>query len=134
MLLFVLHRASRKKVSAGGSDSSDELDHSGRLEPEQSSLIERYGGMDRVPPTTNLRFMSFFYGLTAGLSSLIIVLILVWAFHFRDGFGWQSNPQLEFNWHPLLMVLSLVVLYGHGNARIRRQQVSPAAYRKMFGC
>jgi hypothetical protein len=83
--------------------------------------------MDRLPPTTNLRFMSFFYGLTAGLSSLIIVLILVWAFHFRDGFGWQSNPQLEFNWHPLLMVLSLVVLYGHGNTRIRRQQMSPVS-------
>jgi len=58
--------------------------------------------------------MPFLYGLTVGLSSLLIVLLLVWVFNFRDGLGWQSNPQLEFNWHPILMVLSFVILYGQG--------------------
>ena len=31
-----------------------------------------------------------------------------------QGFAGSSNPDLEFNWHPLLMTISLVYLYGNG--------------------
>ena len=40
------------------------------------------------------------YGVTVGLSSL--VLMFVWIFHFRDGFVWQWDPAIQFNWHPVL--------------------------------
>lgn len=32
--------------------------------------------------------------------------------HYRGGFAWSGDNQ--FNWHPLLMVLSLIYLYGNG--------------------
>ena len=31
-----------------------------------------------------------------------------------DGFAWQSNPSLQFNWHPFLMNLGMIYLYGNG--------------------
>ncbi len=34
--------------------------------------------------------------------------------HYRDGFAWHSDPALQFNWHPLLMIMSMVYLYGNG--------------------
>lgn len=64
---------------------------------------------------SEMRWMPILYGLTAGLSSLLIVEMFVWIFHFRGGFAWQADPEHQFNWHPLLMTISLVVLYGHGN-------------------
>lgn len=38
----------------------------------------------------------------------------IWMGHFRKGFAWSDNPDLEFNWHPLLMTLGLIYLYGNG--------------------
>lgn len=70
--------------------------------------------MDRLANTSEMRWMPLLYGVTAGLSCLVIVQLLVWIFHFREGLAWQDNPSIQFNWHPLLMVISLIVLYGHG--------------------
>ena len=65
----------------------------------------------------------------------LVVLMSVWTGHFLGGFSgqvtnhsaasghvttvltpdWlQSDPGLEFNWHPLLLTISLVYLYGNG--------------------
>ena len=38
----------------------------------------------------------------------------VWTGHFLGGFAGQSEPSLEFNWHPLLLTISLIYLYGNG--------------------
>lgn len=64
-----------------------------------------------------MKWMPALYGITAGLSCLVVVQLLVWMLHFRGGFAWQESPSLQFNWHPILMVVSLIVLYGHGNCR-----------------
>ena len=34
--------------------------------------------------------------------------------HYLGGFSGQSDLKLEFNWHPLLLTISLVYLYGNG--------------------
>jgi len=70
--------------------------------------------MEALDDSSELSWISVLYGAMAGLSSLIIVQILVWILHFRGGFAWQAFPSLQFNWHPLLMVISFIVLYGHG--------------------
>jgi len=44
----------------------------------------------------------------------MVVLMSIWTGHFMGGFTGQSNPGLEFNWHPLLLTISLVYLYGNG--------------------
>ena len=46
---------------------------------------------------------------------MAVVLAGIWTGHHLGGFSWQSNPNLEFNWHPLLMILGMIYLYGNGN-------------------
>ena len=45
---------------------------------------------------------------------MAVVLCGIWTGHHLGGFSWQSNPNLEFNWHPLLMTLGMIYLYGNG--------------------
>jgi len=44
----------------------------------------------------------------------MVVLMSIWTGHFMGGFTGSSNPKLEFNWHPLLLTISLIYLYGNG--------------------
>lgn len=48
-----------------------------------------------------------------GLAS--VVLTGVWMGHYRGGFAWDGSG-LEFNLHPLCMVLGLVFLQGDGQS------------------
>ena len=43
-----------------------------------------------------------------------VVLMGIWMIHYRKGFAWQDDPSHEFNWHPFLMTIGLVFLYGNG--------------------
>ena len=44
-----------------------------------------------------------------------VVLVGVWMQNYRDGFAWSTeDPGIEFNWHPLLMTIGLIYLYGNG--------------------
>ena len=45
---------------------------------------------------------------------MAVVLMGTWTGHFLGGFSWQSDPQHQFNWHPLLMTIALIFLYGNG--------------------
>ncbi|KAK5638925.1 hypothetical protein RI129_013234 [Pyrocoelia pectoralis] len=51
------------------------------------------------------------YGITSGLGVLLIVLMLTWILHYRNGFSVTVANQ-EFYWHPMLMVLGLIFLYA----------------------
>ena len=44
----------------------------------------------------------------------MLVLCFVWFLDYKGGVGWTENPGKEFNWHPILMSLGLVFLYGQG--------------------
>jgi len=44
----------------------------------------------------------------------MVVMMSIWTGHFLGGFSGQSVPELEFNWHPLLLTISLIYLYGNG--------------------
>jgi len=44
----------------------------------------------------------------------MVVMMSVWTGHFLGGFAGQSSPSLQFNWHPLLLTISLIYLYGNG--------------------
>lgn len=50
------------------------------------------------------------------IGAVVIILVAIWCGKYRGGFTWSSNPALEFNWHPLLMVIGFVFLYANGTA------------------
>lgn len=56
------------------------------------------------------------YSFTTSIGIGLIILMLFWIFNYRGGLSGSSNPKLEFNWHPLLMVLSLLFLYSQCKA------------------
>ncbi|XP_010901140.2 cytochrome b ascorbate-dependent protein 3 isoform X2 [Esox lucius] len=55
----------------------------------------------------------FCYLLCLCLGIACIVLVTTWNSKWRGGFAWDGSS-LQFNWHPVLMVTGLVVLYGNG--------------------
>ncbi|XP_043967000.1 lysosomal membrane ascorbate-dependent ferrireductase CYB561A3 isoform X2 [Gambusia affinis] len=53
------------------------------------------------------------YLLCLALGLACVVCVCVWNSRWRGGFAWDGSG-LQFNWHPVLMVTGLVVLYGYG--------------------
>lgn len=64
----------------------------------------------RAEHQTAKRF-KLLYGLTSGIGGVLVILVFTWIIQFRNGFGW-TNPALEFNWHPMLMILGLIFIYS----------------------
>ncbi|XP_028313305.1 lysosomal membrane ascorbate-dependent ferrireductase CYB561A3 isoform X2 [Gouania willdenowi] len=51
--------------------------------------------------------------LLLALGVACVVCVCVWCKHWLGGFAWDGSSH-QFNWHPVLMVTGLVVLYGIG--------------------
>ncbi|XP_070707160.1 lysosomal membrane ascorbate-dependent ferrireductase CYB561A3-like [Pempheris klunzingeri] len=55
-------------------------------------------------------YLTFVLCLCLGL--LCLLFVGCWSSHWRGGFSWDGSA-LQFNWHPVLMVSGLLVLYGN---------------------
>ncbi len=52
---------------------------------------------------------------------LAVILTGVWMGHYRGGFGWSAEEaDKQFNWHPILMVMGMIYLYGNGEKLEKR--------------
>lgn len=61
-------------------------------------------------PTLRLLPFSILLGV---VGILCVGLTGFWCYHWRGGFGWDGTARM-FNWHPVFMVMGMVVLYGAG--------------------
>ncbi|KAJ8380038.1 hypothetical protein SKAU_G00008160 [Synaphobranchus kaupii] len=52
------------------------------------------------------------YVLCLCLGFLCVVFVSYWSATWRGGFAWDGTA-LQYNWHPVLMVTGLIVLYGN---------------------
>uniref|UniRef100_A0A1I8P3I8 Cytochrome b561 domain-containing protein n=1 Tax=Stomoxys calcitrans TaxID=35570 RepID=A0A1I8P3I8_STOCA len=68
------------------------------------------GKMDTDPAMANFKVL---YVLTQLCGLTMIVLMGSWIGVHMGGLGGTGNPSLEFNWHPLLMTIGLIFLYGN---------------------
>ncbi|XP_071528251.1 transmembrane ascorbate-dependent reductase CYB561-like isoform X1 [Panulirus ornatus] len=81
---------------------------------EGGSLIGR-GVLDEMEnEAQHIPFFTKLFTLTQVVGILSVVLVGVWNGYYRKGFAWHSDPVLQFNWHPFLMVLGMVFLYANG--------------------
>lgn len=62
----------------------------------------------------NLRWFTWLVLLAQLLGLTAVILVAVWMGHFRSGFAWQENPGIEFNYHPLFMIIGMIFLYADG--------------------
>lgn len=69
------------------------------------------GDMDA--PQQNLEGFITTFGVAQAVGALTVILVTVWAGHYRGGFAWRSNVDLEFNWHPVLMTFGMIFLYAN---------------------
>lgn len=54
------------------------------------------------------------YLVTQLIGIILIILIASWIGVHLNGFGWDyEQPKILFNWHPILMTLGMVFLYGN---------------------
>ncbi|XP_026480612.1 cytochrome b561-like [Ctenocephalides felis] len=42
-----------------------------------------------------------------------VILVGIWTGGYLGGFAWRSTPELQFNWHPLLMSIGMIFLYSN---------------------
>lgn len=57
------------------------------------------------------------YLLCLVLGSACVATVCLWSSRWRGGFAWNGSA-LQFNWHPVLMVVGLVVVYGYGEQNL----------------
>ncbi|XP_023333056.1 cytochrome b561 [Eurytemora carolleeae] len=62
----------------------------------------------------DLRGLKTGFFVSQGVGLILVVLVSIWTGHYLGGFAGPSQPDREFNWHPLLMTVSLIYLYGTG--------------------
>ncbi|NXI65648.1 CYAC3 protein, partial [Anseranas semipalmata] len=63
-----------------------------------------------VAAMLDLPFLPF-CAFLGGLGLVCVAFVSAWCQHWRGGFAWDGTTRM-FNWHPVLMVTGMVVLYG----------------------
>ena len=53
-----------------------------------------------------------FFALLQVLGNAFIIMIILWASISAGGYGWNNTAM--FNWHPTLMLIGMIYLYGNG--------------------
>ena len=70
--------------------------------------------MEEIGGYSSSRLVNFrlFYLITQMVGLTIIILVASWIGIHLNGLG-ISDPVTQFNWHPLLMTMGMVFLYGN---------------------
>jgi len=81
----------------------------------------------------------FEFLLVVVVSSILLLaamgLVIFWVFYYRGGVGWQDEPQLHFNLHPILMVTGFVTLSGFCESSAKKYRSKDFYfYTKYFKC
>lgn len=91
-------------------------------------------GDQRRQPFINFRIL---YLVTQMVGCTLIILMGSWISLYLGGVGW-SDPKYEFNWHPLLMTIGMIYLYGNSillyrGVRYARKKNLKISHATVFG-
>lgn len=75
-------------------------------------MIFIFIGKNKMDPIMfNFRVL---YVLTQLCGLTVVILMAFWLSVYLGGFAGTADPAHEFSWHPLLMTIGLIFLYGNG--------------------
>lgn len=80
-----------------------------RLHNIQTYKMDAIGDVAQGQRLVNFRI---FYLIAQMVGISIIILMGSWISICLGGFGW-STPAIEFNWHPMLMTIGMIYLFGN---------------------
>ncbi|CAH1238262.1 CYB561 [Branchiostoma lanceolatum] len=86
------------------------------MEPVRKPLVaddDDFQSGYSYPSTSRMNGLLVLLGVVEALGVAAIAMVCYWTAHYRGGFAWDGSGQ-QFNWHPVLMVVGLVFLYGNG--------------------
>merc|ERR1712241_1288985 len=111
-------RVEYRLVQQQESDSEEEETITRRVRPREQIPLRVKAGSDGMNLSLSVYNRPLFQ--TASLAVSVIGLTLVittiaWVGHFKGGVSFtQTEKGIDFNWHPILMTISLIFLYGNG--------------------
>lgn len=79
---------------------------------EKGGYSSMEGSSEQVVDT--IQYFTGCLGMSQALGVLSIILAIVWTCYYRGGFAWHDDVALEFNYHPLFMILGLIFFYSEG--------------------
>ena len=79
--------------------------------PQSTSVEEPIPHAATVEENNNFLYLLVLIFEVLCLSTLI--LLVCWGQVYFGGYAWDGTG-LMFNWHPLLMVIGMIILYGNG--------------------
>lgn len=93
--------------------------------------MDEIGEDSRHQKLANFRLL---YLILQMIGITIIILMFSWVFIFLGGVSWSATPGTQFNWHPLLMTIGMIYLYG--NCKIFKQNICPSfrMFMRFFVC
>merc|ERR1711920_1056593 len=62
----------------------------------------------------NRRLFFICLAVVEAFGILAVILTIHWAINIKGGVTYVENMGIPFNWHPILMTISLIFLYGNG--------------------
>lgn len=73
--------------------------------------MDTNGGQQREP--VRLEVFNLIYLLLQLIGATLVILMASWVFGYLGGLSWSSTPNIQFNWHPLLMTIGMIYMYGN---------------------
>ncbi|GLG93620.1 Putative cytochrome b561, partial [Gryllus bimaculatus] len=97
-------------VAVRGDSNCSRWQHLERAEVRLSDSTHKKA-MDNI--SNRLEGFTILFGVAEIFGALAVILVTVWLGYYHNGFAWRSAPAVEFNWHPVLMTIGMVFLYGN---------------------
>merc|ERR1711992_111245 len=111
-------RVEYRLVQQQESDSEEEETITRRVRSREEIPLRVKAGSDEMNLSLSVYNRPLFQTASLAVSMIgltLVITTIAWVGHFKGGVSFsQTEKGIDFNWHPILMTISLIFLYGNG--------------------